>query len=331
MKPRRLKKSRHRGDHLVTDAAGSRLLPARARPRSEVGCFDDNLLDAERPAVQRSTWRFGKVYCFGPTFRAEKSKTRRHLTEFWMVEPEVAYADARRRDGARRGARRLGRRARARAPAEGAERCSSATRPSSRRSRRRSRASRTTRRRRSSKKKGLPVRVGRRLRRARRDGAVGGVRPARSACTAIPSAVKAFYMKPDPERPDVALCVDVLAPEGYGEIIGGGQRLDDYDLLVAADQGAQPAAGSVRVVSRSAPLRQRAARRLRHGHRARRDLDLRHRSPARGDSVSADAVPDLSVTTRSSTDSRLTRQQAATSRRLRAELRVVAELLRPGS
>ena len=49
----------------------------------------------------------GRVYCFGPTFRAEKSKTRRHLTEFWMVEPEVAYADARRRHGAGRGAGRL--------------------------------------------------------------------------------------------------------------------------------------------------------------------------------------------------------------------------------
>jgi asparaginyl-tRNA synthetase len=47
-----------------------------------------------------------------------------------------------------------------------------------------------------------------------------------------PSAVKAFYMKPDPQRPEVALCVDVLAPEGYGEIIGGGQRIDDYDLLL---------------------------------------------------------------------------------------------------
>ena len=76
-------------------------------------------------------------------------------------------------------------------------------------------------------------------------------------------------MKPDPDRPEVALGVDVLAPEGYGEIIGGGERLDDYDLLLAADQGAQPAAGSLRVVSRSAPLRQRPARRLRHGHRAR--------------------------------------------------------------
>ena len=55
---------------------------------------------------------------------------------------------------------------------------------------------------------------------------------ARCACTATRPPIKAFYMKPDPERPEVALCVDVLAPEGYGEIIGGGQRLDDYDLLL---------------------------------------------------------------------------------------------------
>jgi len=50
--------------------------------------------------------------------------------------------------------------------------------------------------------------------------------------THYPASVKAFYMKPDPAQPDKALCVDVLAPEGYGEIIGGGQRIDDYDLLV---------------------------------------------------------------------------------------------------
>ena len=109
--------------------------------------------------------------------------------------------------------------------------------------------------------------------------------------------MKAFYMKPDPERPEVALCVDVLAPEGYGEIIGGGQRIDDYDLLRVAHRGAQAAEGSVRVVPRPAPLRQRAARRLRHGHRARRQLDLRDRASARSDSVSADVVSDLSVTT----------------------------------
>ena len=84
-----------------------------------------------------------------------------------------------------------------------------------------------------------------------------------------PSAIKAFYMKPDPERPEVALCVDMLAPEGYGEIIGGGQRIDDYDLLLQRIEEHGLPKEAVRVVSRSAPLRQRAARRLRHGHRAR--------------------------------------------------------------
>ena len=88
---------------------------------------------------------------------------------------------------------------------------------------------------------------------------------------------------------------DFLAPEGYGEIIGGGQRLDDYDLLLAAHRRAQTAARGVRVVSRPAPLRQRAAQRLRHGHRARRVLDLRTRSPARGDPVPANAVQAVPV------------------------------------
>ena len=99
-------------------------------------------------------------------------------------------------------------------------------------------------------------------------------------------------MKPDPERPELALGVDVLAPEGYGEIIGGGERLDDLDLLLQ------------RIKEHNLPqeafewyldLRRygtRAARRLRHGHRARRRLDLRARARARDDSVSADAVPD---------------------------------------
>ena len=58
------------------------------------------------------------------------------------------------------------------------------------------------------------------------------LRSARSRCTGYPSAIKAFYFKPHPDRPEVSLSVDILAPEGYGEIIGGGQRLDDYDLLL---------------------------------------------------------------------------------------------------
>ena len=172
----------------------------------------------------------GRVYCFGPTFRAEKSKTRRHLTEFWMVEPEIAYANPGGFDRPSRSADCLGRRA-------------SAGRAAARADRGRPRHERP----RASADASSPHHV----RRSRPDPArqgpaftwgtdFGGTdetvlsehfdRPV--AIHHYPSAVKAFYMQPDPERSDLSLSVDVLAPEGYGEIIGGGQRLDDYDLLL---------------------------------------------------------------------------------------------------
>ena len=172
----------------------------------------------------------GKVYCFGPTFRAEKSKTRRHLTEFWMVEPEMAYASLDDVIELAEGlvssvvARVLDKR---KAELQLLERDTSAlegvTAPFPRL--RYDEAAKIL------KEKGLPFEYGTDL---------GGTdetvlsehfdRPV--AVTHYPASVKAFYMKPDPEQPDKALCVDVLAPEGYGEIIGGGVRLDDYDLLV---------------------------------------------------------------------------------------------------
>ena len=70
-----------------------------------------------------------------------------------------------------------------------------------------------------------------------------------------PAAVKAFYMEPDPKDPNFALCVDVLAPEGYGEVIGGSQRVSSYELLKRAHRAPPAAAGSVPVVSRPAALR----------------------------------------------------------------------------
>jgi asparaginyl-tRNA synthetase len=172
----------------------------------------------------------GKVYCFGPTFRAEKSKTRRHLTEFWMVEPEVAYADLNDIITLAEGlissvvARVLDTR---KAELQLLERdtskleCVIAPFP------------RITYDEAATilREKGQPFEYGTDL---------GGTdetvlsehfdRPV--AVTHYPASVKAFYMKPDPQQPDKALCVDVLAPEGYGEIIGGGQRLDDLDLLL---------------------------------------------------------------------------------------------------
>ena len=81
-----------------------------------------------------------------------------------------------------------------------------------------------------------------------------------------PAAVKAFYMEPDPADPKYALCVDVLAPEGYGEIIGGSQRISSYELLQQRIEDHQLPDRRVPVVSRSPPLRFGSSLRLRHGH-----------------------------------------------------------------
>jgi asparaginyl-tRNA synthetase len=172
----------------------------------------------------------GRVYCFGPTFRAEKSKTRRHLSEFWMVEPEVAYAKL---DDVIELAEDL--------VVSVVARVLERRRPELRR------LDRDTSKLELVKKpfpritydeavkllneKGLPFEWGGDF------GAPDETLLANSfdrplAITRYPSQVKAFYMEPDPQKPEVALCVDVLAPEGYGEIIGGSQRIADYDLLL---------------------------------------------------------------------------------------------------
>jgi asparaginyl-tRNA synthetase len=172
----------------------------------------------------------GKVYCFGPTFRAEKSKTRRHLTEFWMVEPEMAYADL---DDVIRLAEGLVTSVVARVLDTRRTELKVLERDTSKLEQVKAPFPRLhyDEAAKILHDKGVPFQVG---------GDLGGTDETvlseqfdRPICvTHYPSAVKAFYMKPDPAQPDRALCVDVLAPEGYGEIIGGGQRLDDYDLLV---------------------------------------------------------------------------------------------------
>jgi asparaginyl-tRNA synthetase len=180
--------------------------------------------------VEANAMALGRVYSFGPTFRAEKSKTRRHLTEFWMVEPEVAYADL---DDVMNLAEDLI--------------VSVVARILDRRQRELKALERDVSKLESVKKpfprlsyddavkvlqsKDLPIQWG---------GDFGG--PDETLLSEqydrplmvhrYPAAVKAFYMKPDPNRPELALGVDVLAPEGYGEIIGGGERLADLDLLL---------------------------------------------------------------------------------------------------
>jgi asparaginyl-tRNA synthetase len=173
---------------------------------------------------------FGKVYCFGPTFRAEKSKTRRHLMEFWMVEPEVAFATLEETMDL----------------AEGLI-CFILERVLTKRKDQFAILERDT---------SLLEKMVSPFPRLSYDDAVKKMQAAGSEIQwggdfgggdetilseqydspvmvhRYPSSVKAFYMQPDPERPEVALCVDVLAPEGYGEIIGGGARIHDYDLLL---------------------------------------------------------------------------------------------------
>ncbi len=173
---------------------------------------------------------FGKVYCFGPTFRAEKSKTRRHLTEFWMVEPEVAYCDLN-------------------GDMELAEQFVSyiVGRVLERRGAELKTLERDTTRLQSAAQLPYPrISYDEAIERLKRKGVAvnwgddfgGDEETALSEefdrpvmVHRYPTACKAFYMKQDPARPDVALCVDMLAPEGHGEIIGGGQREDDYETL----------------------------------------------------------------------------------------------------
>jgi len=203
-----------------------------------VDYFDEQayLTQSGQLYIEATAMALGKVYSFGPTFRAEKSKTRRHLTEFWMVEPEVAYATL-------DDIMQLG---------EGlltflVKRCLE-----------KRRADLQTIGRDISKLEKIDIPFPRitydeaveRLQEGFTQGALenkfewGGdlgspdetylssqfERPV--MIHRYPAKVKAFYMEPDPQRPDLALCVDVLAPEGYGEIIGGSQRMASYELLL---------------------------------------------------------------------------------------------------
>jgi len=171
----------------------------------------------------------GKVYCFGPTFRAEKSKTRRHLTEFWMVEPEIAFAHL---EDAMRVAEEMI--------------CFAVERALTTRRRELEVLDRDLARLENVRSPFPWLHYDDAIELIRKKGSTtewgsdfGGTdetviaeahdRPV--IVHRFPTSIKAFYMEPDPERPDVCLSADILAPEGYGEIVGGGERMSRADQL----------------------------------------------------------------------------------------------------
>ena len=173
---------------------------------------------------------FGKVYTLGPTFRAEKSKTRRHLTEFWMLEPEVAFAEL---EDILLLAEDLvthlvhsvltNRSEELKVLDRDLTKLQSVVQPFPRITYEEALD--------LLREKGISHQWGDDFG-ASQDTIISEQFDRPVMITHYPLQTKAFYMKSDPLKPDLALCVDVLAPEGYGEIIGGSQREDDYDKLL---------------------------------------------------------------------------------------------------
>ena len=223
-------------DHGYTLTDAPIFTPAACEGTSTL--FEVNYIDEQKAYLTQSgqlyieatAMALGKVYTFGPTFRAEKSKTRRHLTEFWMLEPEAAYAEladmmdlgeglvsavvqsvvknkSRELEVLKRDVKKL-ENVKAPFPRISYEEAVAVL-----------------------NKHGNPAKFG--------DDFGGDEETIISnefdrpvMVHRYPSSIKAFYMQPDAARPDLALAFDMLAPEGYGEIIGGSQRIHDYDLLV---------------------------------------------------------------------------------------------------
>ncbi len=180
--------------------------------------------------VEAACPAFRKVYCFGPTFRAEKSKTRRHLTEFWMVEPEVAFADS--NDNMKlqeEFVRYLVERAleRCRPELELLERDLSKLEAIQKPFDRMSYTDAVT----ALQGMGSEIEWGADLG-APDEAMLMEGRDVPLFVHDYPKQAKAFYMKENPDDPRTVLCDDLLAPEGYGEIIGGSQREDDLDRLL---------------------------------------------------------------------------------------------------
>ncbi len=197
----------------------------------ETDYFDETayLTQSGQLYMEAAAMAFGKVYCFGPTFRAEKSKTRRHLTEFWMVEPEVAYMDL-------SGNMDLAEDFICSVVQRVIETCRSELVALQRDLAPLERVQKPFPRISYSdshqmlKQSGCDHTWGEDFG-AEDETVLANAHDRPVIVHRYPASCKAFYMKGDPEDSQLALCMDVLAPEGYGEIVGGGQREDDLEVL----------------------------------------------------------------------------------------------------
>ncbi len=235
------------------------LTPSAAEGTSnlfEVGYFDDKAYLAQTGQLysEATIFAFGKVYCFGPTFRAEKSKTRRHLTEFWMVEPEIAFCDL---DQLLEIEEQFVSHIVQTVLRENGNELKLLDRDISKLQHIAPPFPRMTYDDAVTKLLAMQadLRVGKAV--LRYDGTpMQGIddpallditwgmdfgSPHETALTQLydkpvfvtgfPTAIKAFYMEPYPDRPEVCKSADLLAPEGYGEIIGGSERMSSPDLI----------------------------------------------------------------------------------------------------
>jgi asparaginyl-tRNA synthetase len=210
------------------------LTPAAAEGVStlfEVPYFGDKAFLAQTGQlyVEATIAAFGKVYCFGPTFRAEKSKTPRHLTEFWMVEPEMAFFDF--EDNIRLqeemvtylAAKTLEKKAKELAVLKRDIKPLKKIEPPFERMSYTEAID-------VLQKEGCKIEWGEDLG-APHERIISLKFEKPVFVHRYPVKVRAFYMQPDPENTEVALCADLMAPEGYGEIIGGSERIHDLKLL----------------------------------------------------------------------------------------------------
>ena len=259
----------------------------------EIDYFGDTayLSQSGQLYVEAAALAFGRVYCFGPVFRAEKSKTRRHLMEFWMVEPEMAYFEHEDSLGLQE---RFVSAIVGDVLSECQDELASLERDTTLLEKTTPPFPRIT----YDEALEILARNGIDKEWGEDFGAPDETLLASQFDRPVfverfPSSCKPFYAQPAPDRPEVALCDDLLAPEGYGEIIGGSQRVHDFDLLRRRLRESELPENDYQWYLDLRRVRQRPAQWVWTGHRTYGRLDMRLTTRTRNDPLPPNARPHL--------------------------------------